>query len=836
MALPPEFFWALTETLIYLCILLFLIIMLKVLVKVARQRMLPRPKYVATDATFTDYARGQNWSWDWCLVFPVRNEHQKTPWADLSVAKQRRLEHYSMRYVIERLETGAGLETKLFRSHDRSLVFCKIRASSERLKEEAARTRYTLMLCPSEVRRRIEAGGPVDALGAASWYPRRNGWALPERPTKMYDTEIRDEFQQSSLSYEAYIYGRYDPQPEVASAYATHLPGNSIFTGVDRLKLILSIMEADAKSRGAQIDVNQLVEAKVLEAAYPLHADGELFALMDRWITFRAKEWAVTQPVEAIKDYFGERIGMYFYFNGYYARWLLYASAMGLFAQIIMLAGLFRLQNIIVPCYAVAMSLWTTLFLETWKERQVEKAMQWGMTGFAVSERPRPQFEGREIHSPVTGLPELYFPTAERFRLRAWSYVAMFWTLVLVFGVFACIMTAEAYFSTRPLSNRIDPGHSTYDDTGMFLGELISQISMALAMFAAGALLVPLARRLNEYENHKTDTEFENHLISKVFVLQFATAYGPLFYIATVMDYMPAWTGKRRWGCRGSEGCFDDVQTQLAIIFCVRILARNLIDVVVPSLVILRRERREQDLGDEYENPTDPGAMRKRQTSPTEEQFRKEHYHHLFGTFNDYSEIVIQFGYTTLFAVAFPLAPLFAYVNSFVGLRTDAFKICHNMRRPWPTGCATIGSWLTVLDIVSYTATVTNALLVTFTGGFLANRTLFVRFLFFLLYEFVLLGVKIIYLLLRDDVPFEVELQVKRARFLTRKIVADEPDAADLLRDDSDDDDGDGASSLHDSRASSSHAYARTSFAVHDRDPEERMAALKDPDAFGAFA
>ena len=67
--------------------------------------------------------------------------------------------------------------------------------------------------------------------------------------------------------------------------------------------------------------------------------------------------------------------------------------------------------------------------------------------------------------------------------------------------------------------------------------------------------------------------------------------------------------------------------------------------------------------------------------------------------------------------MAFPLAPLFAYVNSFVGLRTDAFKICHNMRRPWPTGCATIGSWLTVLDIVSYTATVTNALLVTFTGA-----------------------------------------------------------------------------------------------------------------------
>ena len=196
-----------------------------------------------------------------------------------------------------------------------------------------------------------------------------------------------------------------------------------------------------------------------------------------------------------------------------------------------------------------------------------------------------------------------------------------------------------------------------------------------------------LARVLNEMENHKTETAFENNLIGKVFVVHLFVAFGPLLFIATLKDEIPRWTGSRRWGCAGGEGCFADIQSLLAIIFCVRVLAHNLADVLRPSL----REfwlRSSEKLDDgEYENPTDLEHMRRRQTSPPEEQYFKTRYHYILGPFDDYSELVVQFGYATLFAVAFPLAPLFAYVNSFVGLRTDAFKYCVDARRPWPTGC-----------------------------------------------------------------------------------------------------------------------------------------------------
>ena len=44
------------------------------------------------------------------------------------------------------------------------------------------------------------------------------------------------------------------------------------------------------------------------------------------------------------------------------------------------------------------------------------------------------------------------------------------------------------------------------------------------------------------------------------------------------------------------------------------------------------------------------------------------------GLFNEYLEMVIQFGFVTLFVAAFPLAPFFALLNNVIEIRLDANK------------------------------------------------------------------------------------------------------------------------------------------------------------------
>ena len=107
-------------------------------------------------------------------------------------------------------------------------------------------------------------------------------------------------------------------------------------------------------------------------------------------------------------------------------------------------------------------------------------------------------------------------------------------------------------------------------------------------------------------------------------------------------------------------------------------------------------------------------------TNKIEAEYKLETYDDL-DAFKDFNEMVIQFGYITLFAVALPIAPLLAVLNNFFEIRGDAFALSKgNRRRSYQTK-RTIGSWLTVLEILSMTAVITNALLTGFVNSTVAD-------------------------------------------------------------------------------------------------------------------
>ena len=68
------------------------------------------------------------------------------------------------------------------------------------------------------------------------------------------------------------------------------------------------------------------------------------------------------------------------------------------------------------------------------------------------------------------------------------------------------------------------------------------------------------------------------------------------------------------------------------------------------------------------------------------------------GLFYEYLEMVIQYGFITIFVSAFPLAPLFALLNNVFELRLDAKKLLVLHRRPVAHRVRDIGVWLKIMD------------------------------------------------------------------------------------------------------------------------------------------
>ncbi|NXL72357.1 ANO8 protein, partial [Leptocoma aspasia] len=132
--------------------------------------------------------------------------------------------------------------------------------------------------------------------------------------------------------------------------------------------------------------------------------------------------------------------------------------------------------------------------------------------------------------------------------------------------------------------------------------------------------------------------------------------------------------------------------------------------------VLARRRRRDEEEGEEE------GRKRNRASwiDPPEEDYSTQltqaevescmkKYE---DTFQDYQEMFIQFGYVVLFSSAFPLAAMCALVNNVIEIRSDAFKLCTGLQRPFGQRVESIGQWQKVMEAMGVLAIVVNCYLI----------------------------------------------------------------------------------------------------------------------------
>lgn len=341
------------------------------------------------------------------------------------------------------------------------------------------------------------------------------------------------------------------------------------------------------------------------------------------------------------------------------------------------------------------------------------------MTGFDIyEEHPRPQYLARLTHIKKVRIDYITHtkePDPPFWRMKLPAAVFSFSiVLLLVALAFAAVLGVVLYRMS------VLAAFSVRDDTltnAIYITTITAALINLSLIFVFNWFYNWLAQWLTEYEVLRTQTEFDDSLTLKIYLLQFVNYYASIFYIAFFKGKFIGYPGKynrffnfRQEEC-GLGGCLTELCIQLAIIMIGKQAMNTVLEMIQPRLYkyynsIKVRLQRKPSVPDQKESQRWVRDLKLVEWGPQ-------------SLFNEYLEMVLQYGFVTIFVAAFPLAPFFALLNNILEMRFDAKKLLNFHRRPVSQRVRDIGVWYRILDCIGKLSVITNGFIIAFTSEFI---------------------------------------------------------------------------------------------------------------------
>jgi len=548
----------------------------------------------------------------------------------------------------------------------------------------------------------------------------------------------------------------------------------AFFSSAQRSQIVWQILLRTPfiKDRDDKVGINRLLNKNVYEAAYPLH-EGRIITdnphKSDRELLYT--EWAhisnfyKRQPLWLIKKYFGDKIGLYFAWLGFYNQMLVPPALLGL---AVTLYGACTLNNedynivsteicddkerwMCPECeqfcpyrrlsdscelswlsyvfdnsgtvyFAFFMSLWAALFVEIWKRRQSIIAWKWDLEMDDIEEQTRPEYETTVKSTrmnPVTKTKEAYLPPWNKSSRVFLTYsLVLFMLCAVVAAVGAVIFYRIVILAT--IFQTVQKGEDFFSYARILASGSAATLNL-IFIVTLNKVYEYVALWLVTFERPRTQSEYEQSFTFKMFFFQCINFYSSLIYIAFFkgkffqhpgelvgqINFTKSW---RQDKC-DTVGCWYELTIQLALIMIGKQILNNIIEILLPKVINMWKVYTNKLNKDEGE------------AKCWEADYNLQAWGQL-ALFDEYLEMVIQYGFVTLFVAAFPLAPLFALINNIFEIRIDAHKYLVQVRRPKAQKAQDIGAWIGILQTISYFAIATNALVIAVSSNYV-NRMVY---------------------------------------------------------------------------------------------------------------
>jgi hypothetical protein len=783
------------------------------------------------------FSEEDQYTWDMCLVFrlgteqkvkfqltepPSEDDIRANPKAGVkkTVIETTEKEHYRgiIASTIDKLER-AGLHTFLFLSIQRDEVYCFVGADERRLSREADRIDMAIRLDREAM---IKHG-------------QRVGMSLAKR------TDVPEEAWENIFAKFRDFKALGDPRDDL---YAKQDEGpfhsNTPFHHVNRLKLTESIIKAEDILGGGGLTLRRQIRnpRDPLAAYFPLQHNPQLKILKSKALSWTAV-W--NPPTRELAAYYGEQVTLYFVFLSTYFKWLVLASLIGIVFTVYQIS-IDGFDGPGLAVFGIFMIAWSTVFLEVLKRKMASFRVEFGMSNYLEQETVRAEFDGEWVLSPISGKLEEVFPFWQAIKRKLISFLCVCLYVFCALGAIVGVFALRAALTQSSM------------DLGIVL--VVAGVVNGLQIQIFNFIYAKVSVNLNDWENHRTDSQYENFLIAKSFGFKVVNSFATFIYIGFYKRF--DWdvryckgsyiqrVAKMRADGQGADAdlamswhfnttlrantlllanpydpvtqaplfelaqifqgngsdyrgdCFGELAYQLGIIFGMMIIVNNLVEILGPvvgkwlqnraqtkddaqtalakakkgndAAALEMAEKRVKDLeqaagpiNSKLATITDPSMQ-----SDAENEFEYTQYE---GTFNDYDELIIQFGFVVLFVVVFPAAPILALLNNVIEFRLDASKLMSFTRRPHPKGTFDMGTWYSILNLLSWVMVVSNTALIIFSSAQARSIDSDLRWVSFVIVEHILIGTKLLIEFFVPDVPTDVEERLARQEVIRTTLV-----------------------------------------------------------------
>jgi len=468
---------------------------------------------------------------------------------------------------------------------------------------------------------------------------------------------------------------------------------------------------------------------------------------------------------DRIREYYGEQVGLYFRFVTHMAKWTLPLGFVGLLCQGYVIYTL-QIESPLIAVYAVLVIVWANMFTEVWKRIESELALRWGMEGFESNEEPRFEFDTDSegwwdvMHDSWKGYDFVDGQKKSMVNTTSLSIKQAVSSCVIVF-LMGCV-----FFSTMMVYKLKAFLQVEFQDIGVpsqfsaTCASLLNTVQIMIFKFIYSFI----STALNDMENHRTQTEYEDSMITKLTIFSFFNSYISFFYIAFIAGYITVTGpdgvddgGAASTVC-GLTGCMGMLSENLLIVLLVSLTSDKVLEFVVPLFSV-----------DSWWSVLKckccfGGDTQASKREEIVENYKRAPYDFL-GRLADYTTLFVLFGYLVMFSPALPVAAILVSASVAWESRGDLMKLYQIMRRVQPHCAEDIGAWQGAFEVITVVGVVSNSGLIVFTMGMFSEYSFETQMWIFIGMQWLMFTLLAAVGSLVHDDPYRVVVQRRRTEY-----------------------------------------------------------------------